>query len=417
MTIRRFVGSVIWSLVLVMAVMVPVNAQTVLKFAIGTNPTLEEYAREYEALNPDIKIVLEEQYNREQLMVRFISGTQPDLFRTTEAVPYVLYADNALAPLPPHFAERLQQTFFPEAVAGLTWDGAVLAVPAWANITGLWYNRQVLQEKGIADIPSTWDELFDLAQRISTVGSDGVVIPALGTLPEMWSLGRIMVAMLVSEGGDLLTPDGRIALFAEESRNAINKMVEAVQRRALDIDWRGGRIGTDSDLAFSLGWNYFVRTIDTQTVKDVGAALLPAGAVGHSALFYHHAVAVAKGSNQEAAFDFLEWLTFEASPTTGLVPLVHSTAASLNLPFHMDAVTRFPEYYGEYSDAMFDFMRNMDYGVSVMRYIRQGVSPDVVGTVVSKILDGMSPLQAINDAIIEVQINIQEWQEMLKGRM
>ncbi|HHV43318.1 MAG TPA: hypothetical protein GXX57_01445, partial [Firmicutes bacterium] len=58
MTIRRFVGSVIWSLVLVMAVMVPVNAQTVLKFAIGTNPTLEEYAREYEALNPDIKIVL-----------------------------------------------------------------------------------------------------------------------------------------------------------------------------------------------------------------------------------------------------------------------------------------------------------------------------------------------------------------------
>lgn len=394
-------------------------ADVTLTFAVGPEDTvLVQYAKEYERLNPGVRIEIEAWPNREALLTRFAGGVPPDIFRTTEALPFILNAHGQIAPIPEHIAERMRETFYPAAIEGVTVDGKILAVPNWANVTGMWYDKQLLAEKGVAEIPTQWDEFADLARKI-TEYRDGEPLPPVATIPEVWALGRVGLAIILSEGGDLLYADDTIGLNDPPAVRALNKMIDAVQNsRWLDVSWRGSRVVREPSerVAFSFGFNYFPRDVADARLDDLGAAVIPAGDAGPAAVMYHHVLGVTNGPNKEEAFKFVEWLLFGKGEETGLTPLVHSTATRMNVPVQRDALELFPEYYDIRWQVMLDFMQNMEYATSVLRYIGRGGNVDAPGQILMAVLNGTAPQQAINDAIIDMQAQMEDWRKEVLDR-
>ena len=51
-------------------------------------------------------------------------------------------------------------------------DGDMLSLPFNSSTPVLWYNRDLLNEAGIEDVPQTWDEMFAAADALKEIGHD-----------------------------------------------------------------------------------------------------------------------------------------------------------------------------------------------------------------------------------------------------
>jgi multiple sugar transport system substrate-binding protein len=70
-----------------------------------------------------------------------------------------------LAPVPDDVAGRVTQDVVRSAIEGSTWDGALVAVPFWANTQLLWYRKSVAEAAGLdMTRPVTWDQVTAAAQ-------------------------------------------------------------------------------------------------------------------------------------------------------------------------------------------------------------------------------------------------------------
>ncbi|MBR6003304.1 MAG: extracellular solute-binding protein, partial [Lachnospiraceae bacterium] len=97
-------------------------------------------------------------------------------------------------------------TYFPGPVNSCTLDGRLYGVPFGSNDLVLFYNEDMLKEAG-CEVPTTWDELLDVAKKTTKGNVHGFAHCALqneeGTfnfLPWVWSTGQTSYE-INSEGG------------------------------------------------------------------------------------------------------------------------------------------------------------------------------------------------------------------------
>ena len=168
----------------------------------------------------------------ERLLTQLNGGTAPDLFYVGDGQIAILVQNEVVADLTERLGSEASESR-PEDFAGDLWgpaqtdDGRYFGVPVDCNPLVLWYNRSLLQETGVTDLPAdlyeeggwNWDTFQSMIDTVQEAGNRGFVLGDWWALRYSW----------VTNNGGTIYADGRFVA------NEDAKSVEAFQWLADNI--------------------------------------------------------------------------------------------------------------------------------------------------------------------------------------
>ena len=103
------------------------------------------------------------------------AGNPPDIMAFWASDPFLLASMGALLDLNTFGDEEFKSDFFDSAIeAGTTVDGAWVTAPSALVPYGLWTNKDLLNQAGVAEVPETIDELMAACEKIKQTFGDDV---------------------------------------------------------------------------------------------------------------------------------------------------------------------------------------------------------------------------------------------------
>ncbi len=192
------------------------------------------------------------------------SGTGPDLFllrqdyALKDAGKVVRISFSSIS------ESQFESTFIEAARPFMDKDG-IIAVPIFSDPLVLYWNKDMLATGGYAQAPKYWDELFDMAQKISKRDGSGALeksTVALGEYRNVTNAKDILATLILQAGGDITVRDssGRLtpALMprvggtaAQVSVSALRFYTEFADPSKNDYSWN--RSLPESQKAFAAG--------------------------------------------------------------------------------------------------------------------------------------------------------------------
>lgn len=202
-------------------------------------------------------------------------------------------------------------TYFEGPIASATLDDVLYGVPFGCNCLSLYYNKDMFEAAGITEVPTTWDELKETAEKLTTDSVTGLAFCSLqneeGTfnfVPWLWSTGATSYD-IDSEGGiraltfikDLFDS----GVVSKECINwtqgdVMNQFISGNVAMMINGPWQ---IPTMRQEAPDLNWDVTMIPMDAQYASVIGG----------------ENYAVIAGGNEEGALSFLEFATQEEQVT------------------------------------------------------------------------------------------------------
>ncbi|GAB2453368.1 sugar ABC transporter substrate-binding protein [Xylanimonas ulmi] len=283
----------------------------------------------------------------QQLAQGFAAKTPPDVFYvSTESFPG--WAENGSLWA---YGDQLDAEFYPGLVDSFTFDGQFFAAPKDFSTLALIINDDAWQAAGLtdADYPTTWQELADVAETLTTDGQVG-----LSFGPEWARIG----AFMAQAGGGLLDADGNAAVDSDANLQALEFVKQmladgvAAFPSAIGAGWGGEAFGSGG-AAMTIEGNWISGALSAD-FPDVNwtAVELPQGPGGdRGTLQFTNAWGIANDSqNKDVALSFVEFMVSDAQQMQfakdfGVMPSVTSVADEWAAEFpEMGAFIRGGEY-------------------------------------------------------------------------
>jgi len=193
-----------------------------------------DFVVKFEDANPDIDLTVDVvSWNDIYTVVntRIANGEAPDLLNIDVFSDYV--ADGLLLPVEDWCSDETYAKFYPAFLDQSVIDGTVWAVPDLASARALYYNVDILEEVGV-EVPTTWDELLDVSQKIYDF-YNGEVYP--------WGVdmttdeGQACFSYYIwNNGGDFLDADGNWILNDPKNVEAVEFIVGMVEAGLTNSD-------------------------------------------------------------------------------------------------------------------------------------------------------------------------------------
>jgi multiple sugar transport system substrate-binding protein len=180
---------------------------------------VEEMIQLYMEENPHVTIVYEEfpfaTYGSEALPTAFAAGEPPDVFWGTNTHIREFYEEGVLLPLDDYLSDEFIEDCLPEVLDSVTYDGKIYSLPFEVDITGIGYRSDLWEEAGLTeeDIPETWDELIDVATRLTTEERYGIYLAPSATEHSVWQF----VSWVWMGGGDFVDKELTTVLYDSQA--------------------------------------------------------------------------------------------------------------------------------------------------------------------------------------------------------
>ena len=192
------------------------------------------FEKDFEAANEAIDLVVDVvSWNDIYTVVntRIANGEAPDILNIDVFADY--QADGLLLPAQDYVSEETYAKFYESFLEQSVVDGTVWAVPDLASARAMYYNVDILNEVGV-EVPTTWDELMDVSQKIYDFYG-GEVYP--------WGVdmttdeGQACFAYYIwNNGGNFTDAEGNWTLNSAENVEAIEFIVNMVNAGLTNSD-------------------------------------------------------------------------------------------------------------------------------------------------------------------------------------
>lgn len=201
----------------------------------GSSPAeqrlLNQVIAQFEAMHPKIRVkfeVIADQY-MDVIKTRLIGDAAPDVFYLEAFEAPFLLDKNVLEPLNPYITSDFDLADFePDLLDLFTFENQLYGLPKDYSTLALFYNPDAFAAAGIAQPPSTWNELLADAQQLTIDrNQDGKIDQyGLGIIPELARLGYVVRAF----GGDMVDANGYATYAAEDSVQGLQQIVDPYRR-------------------------------------------------------------------------------------------------------------------------------------------------------------------------------------------
>ncbi|MET0428091.1 MAG: extracellular solute-binding protein [Microvirga sp.] len=272
--------------------------------------------RRYETENSGIRIVHQQATFRDFLqtiLTSRIGGRSPDIYGIYSIWGVQLVSNGVLAEPPAEVTRFIQDGYEPRTVDAATVGGKVWGIPAEVSTYLLVYNRKLLQQAGYSAPPTTWDELAEMAAKITKRDAQGkITVAGYAFGPTPANAVHPFRTLLFSKGVQLfkddlrstnLTSPAAVEILAKQSEMFRQGITNAsVQVR----DFASGSVG------MMITANWFKDTLrqglGDKFAETVGVAPIPGGPDWRTYQYSFYYGVDARSPSKTEAWQLLRWL-------------------------------------------------------------------------------------------------------------
>ncbi|SNU02540.1 carbohydrate ABC transporter substrate-binding protein, CUT1 family [Ruaniaceae bacterium KH17] len=224
--------------------------------------------------------------NYEEVAQKFqtgqVSGDAGDLVVLSDANWFTQYLNGSITPVDSILEALGEETdsFVPALYNDYNYDGVHWAVPYARSTPLFYYNKDVYEQAGITEAPSTWEDVAENARKIQDLGTIGFAYPEESEYPA-WTMANLVWGY----GGAWSNEWDLSTLTSDETVSALTFAQGLVNEGAAAV------VSGDPSTAFSAGAAGQViastgslRGILEAATFEVGAAFLPAGPAADSGI-------------------------------------------------------------------------------------------------------------------------------------
>lgn len=147
-------------------------------FTKSEEDALYTTTKEFMEKNPDIKVTIEPtpaNNIKDKFTTAALSGGGPDIV-SLDSAGWAIdgAAMDILHPLGENF-DNIKDQFQEGPVNSGFYKDNYYSVPWYMNNTGMYYNKDILEEAGIDKVPETWEEFTDACDKVKGIGKEGVI--------------------------------------------------------------------------------------------------------------------------------------------------------------------------------------------------------------------------------------------------
>lgn len=199
------------------------------QYSDATVPYWQLVEKDFEAAHPEYDLEVQVIYwdtLHQQIATMAGGGTVPDLINiATNWLPE--YVESGLAaPMDDVLTGAFKDKFIPALLDYATINGHAYGLPIAVSARALYYNKDHFAAANITAPPTNWEELVDVAGKLTTADHKGFATH-VGTLE-----GEMFFAyFLWDAGGDFLTPDQKAVAFnGPEGKKALRFLVDLTNK-------------------------------------------------------------------------------------------------------------------------------------------------------------------------------------------
>jgi multiple sugar transport system substrate-binding protein len=284
-------------------------------------PILKEYEKQTPSVQIDYQTV-----DFDHLLTRITTGraagVHPDVYHVYALWLPDFAASQVMAKPPTDVVNDIQQSYTKGSADAVTYKGQLWGYPTEVDCYLLLYNKQMYQASGIEKPPATWDELKDVAGRLTRRGADGKIQQAGMIYMPGWDSGVVhpFTAFLWSNGGEYVAGDYSKVLFNQEPGQQTLQMeldlINQVKAVDLGIKMNDFLAGKGAQITMANWWRAALQKGFPGSLANVGVAPFPHGNGPVSTLQYNWLWIVDQATKiPDAAWAFLKWMN--SPPSAG----------------------------------------------------------------------------------------------------
>lgn len=204
------------------------------QYGTQTQAWWEGFVKDFEAANPDIDLNVDVvSWNDIYTVVntRIANGEAPDVLNIDVFADY--QADDLLLPAKDYVSEETYAKFYQSFLDQSVVDDTVWAVPDLASARALYYNVDILNEVGV-EVPTTWDELKDVCQKIKDYYKGDVYPWGIDMTTDEGQAAFAYYAW--NNGGGFVDADGNWTLNSPENVAAVEYAIGLVNDGLTNTD-------------------------------------------------------------------------------------------------------------------------------------------------------------------------------------
>lgn len=264
-----------------------------------------------------------------KILAAVVGDVPPNLLWFAPMITGQLVELETILPLEDWLADLpVAQQIDPAVLESMELEGHRWSVPFSVNNVGIFYRPSLFEAAGITQLPTTWEELRQVAQQLTDVeqGRFGMLLP-LGKgewtvfmwLPFLWSAG----GDLVRDGGEpaLLTPEAVTALQFWQDLVTDGSAILSQPERGYELDaFLKGKVAMQLTGPWTLG--QLQQTGVDYAVMPIPVQTRPATSLGGENLFIFKTSPEAEAAAKEfAAYVLSEAFQTEWAVATGYLPV------------------------------------------------------------------------------------------------
>lgn len=175
-------------------------------FEPGQADAVTELIAQWDEANPDVTVeitAMGPELNPPSLLPALSAGEGPDMWagQIGPGQPQAFIDAGLVRDLTPYYCDNGWNDVIPDELATIsTSDGKLFAIPNSIESTGMFYRKSIFEQLGL-EVPTTWDELMDVA---TTLVENGYETPIGAAGQDAWPVTQLLGAMWMSAVG----PDG-----------------------------------------------------------------------------------------------------------------------------------------------------------------------------------------------------------------
>ncbi|MFA7662354.1 MAG: extracellular solute-binding protein [Patescibacteria group bacterium] len=291
-------------------------------------------------------------------------------------------------------------------------NGQIVALPLSIDSLVLFYNKDILNNAGIANPPLTWSDFNDMVKKLTVQDEKGNIIQAGAALGTANNIPRSMdiLSLLMMQNGTQMM-NGNSAAFNQPSasdkgyypgKEALKFYTDFADPSKEVYTWNSSMADAleafeSGKVAFFFGYSFHLDDIKAKAPKlNIGVSTMPQIAGNLKQVNYANywvETVTKKSTHQPEAWDFIAFATAQenvssylkkAKRPTALKALINSQLGDLELaPFAKQTLTADSWYHGsnfEYTeDAFKDMINKVNNGSTDYQGILDGAATKIRG--------------------------------------
>ncbi|MBD2690685.1 ABC transporter substrate-binding protein [Anabaena catenula] len=288
--------------------------------------------------NIQVEAIFEPEPQLPKILTAFVGKALPDILSFYPEYTGQFAELGAIQPLEDWLEKLpLKSDIRPNLLTAMQLDGHIWSVPMHTSNIGIFYRPKLFQAAGITEIPKTWEELREVAKKL-TIDKNGDHRPEqYGILLPLGKGGWTVFSwfpFLFSAGGEVVTNNypnltnaGAIAAlqFWQDLIKDGSVLLSAPERGYEEDAFLNGRVA----MQITGPWTLIMKSEVDHQVFPIPRGVIPATVTGTSSFF----VMKTSPARKKAAFQFLEYVLSEEFQTewstkTGFFPVTFSSTHS-----------------------------------------------------------------------------------------